>query len=404
MNRQKWIEGAKAIYHPVWLRRFREDPFSVPPIYIEVSPVGQCNHRCTFCAPEMLGYVNRQLDAELLDARFQEMREMRKQDPDDLGVKAIQFAGEGEPTLHKDLAKIIKSARDNDIDVGMLTNATGLNQRLSEQIVPLVNGYIQASINAGTRETYSLIHQTNPKHWDLIWENLETAVRVREQTTSKVCDLGVNMTVLIDPTQDDKGRTVPPNWPEVEFLVKRAKESGVDYVSVKPYSQHRFSEATAKRYGKMSYGDLMNEIHDTGVRIAEKYSGDGFEAFFRFTRFEEYEQEDRGYAVCRATPTIWSYIQSDGLWISCSAYWTDPRFALGNIKDQGVREIWYGEQRRKHLDFVLNELDITECRKTCHPDKDNVFLNQLRGMKNSEFKEMLVRLDSLQKPKRANFI
>lgn len=404
MNRQKWIEGTKVIYHPAWLRRFREDPFSVPPIYIEISPVGQCNHRCTFCAPEMLGYVNRQLDVHLLNQRFREMREMRELDADKLGVKAIQFAGEGEPTLHKDLAAIIKLARDNGIDAGMLTNATGLTERLSNQIVPLVNGYIQASINAGTRDSYAMIHQTGPEHWDLIWKNLAKAVKIREMSGTKECDLGANMTVLIEQTKDDKGRAVPPNWPEVELLIQRSKDIGLDYVSFKPYSQHLYSEATAKRYGKMSYKEMMDEIYEIGQKLLEKYSDDNFEAIFRFSRFEEYEAENRGYTTCRATPTIWSYIQSDGLWISCSAYWTDPRFALGNIKTQTVREIWYGESRRRHLDFVLNHLDISECRKTCHPDKENVFLNKMTNMNDGEFNKTLVRLEGLPKPKRANFI
>ncbi len=102
MDRRGWIESPKLLHHPEWLEKWRNDPFSVPPIYVEISPVGMCNHRCTFCAPEVLGYPNRVLDADVLNQCFQEMRRIREE-TGNVGFKSVQFAGEGEPTLHKNL-------------------------------------------------------------------------------------------------------------------------------------------------------------------------------------------------------------------------------------------------------------------------------------------------------------
>ena len=407
MNRKDWIENAKITYHPDWLRRYRENSFLVPPVYIEVSPVGMCNHRCTFCAPEMLGYPNRQLNTGLLIERIKEIRRLRDEDPDGLGVRSIQYAGEGEPTLHKDLVQIYEATREAGIDIGMLTNGTGLTEKLARGIVPLVNGYIQVSINAGTADSYAKIHRTpTPNHWDLIWRNLGKAVQIKHELGAKDCDIGANMTVLVKETIDYKrdNAVVPANWQEMELLIQRARDCGLNYVSFKPYSQHMYSQETAKLYGDMSYKNLMDEIVAIGEALMAKYNSDDFEVIFRFSRFEEYEQEDRGYCTCRATPTLWSYIQSDGAWISCSAYWTDPRFILGNINTQTVKEIWYGNKRWEHLKFVLNELDITECRKTCHPDKENRYLDKLTGMNDQEFGKEIIRLQDVSKPKRANFI
>ena len=407
MNRKDWIENPKITYHPDWLRRYREDPFSVPPIYIEVSPVGMCNHRCTFCAPEMLGYPNRQLDARLLIERIKEMKRLRDEDPDGLGIRSIQYAGEGEPTLHKGLPEIFKATREAGIDVGMFTNATGLTEKLARGIIPWVNGYIQASINAGTADSYTKIHRTpTSNHWDLIWRNLEKAVQIKHQLEANQCDIGANMTVLVKETIDHQrdNTVVPANWQEMKLLIQKARDCGLNYVSFKPYSQHMYSQETAKLYGDMSYKNLMDEIVVSGEALMAKYNSDDFEVIFRFSRFEEYEAEDRGYCTCRATPTLWSYIQSDGKWISCSAYWTDERFTLGNINTQTVKEIWFGERRREHLKFVLNDLDITECRKTCHPDKENRYLDKLSKMNGQEFNQEIISLESLKRPKRANFI
>jgi cyclic pyranopterin phosphate synthase len=406
MNRRDWIENPKIVYHPEWLKRWHKDPFSVPPIYIEISPVGMCNHRCTFCAPEMLGYPNRQLDPDILIARLKEMQLMRENDPDDLGVRSIQYAGEGEPTLYKDLARVFKATREAGIDIGMLTNGTGLTEKLAWRIVPLVNGYIQASVNAGTAESYAKIHRAPIKHWDLVWRNLEKAVEIKRRLGASECEIGVNMTVLIkeapDPERD--GAIVPANWREMELLVKRARDCGLDYVSFKPYSQHSYSRETAKLYGDMTYKDVMNEIFEMGTFLTSRFGSDLFEVIFSFTRFSEYEEEERKYTTCRSTPTIWSYIQSDGVWISCTAHWTNEKFHLGNINNQSIGEIWYGELRKEHLRFVLEELDIAECRKTCHPDKENRFLEKLAGFSDLEFERIMAELKSIPRPKRANFI
>ena len=402
MNVMRWIEGSKVQYHPQWLRRWREDPFNLMPVYLEISPSGRCNHRCSFCAPDILGYPDRFLDTDIMCRRIGELRELREEDPDGLGVKSIQFAGEGEPTLHKELGRIFKATRDAGIDIGMLTNGTALPEQTARRIIPLVNGYIQFSVNAGTAKSYARIHDCSEQHWNMAWRNIERAANLKQTLGARDCELGVNMTVLVQEASKN-GKVIPANWQEIEQLVQRAHASGADYVSIKPYSQHPLSQATAGRYGTMSYRQLMDEINATGEDLIRRYSSDLFEVVFRFTRFEEYESE-RPYSTCLVTPSLWSYIQSDGLWLSCSAYWTDPRFALGNLNTQTVREIWFGETRRQHLDFVLNHLDIGQCRKTCHPDKDNKFMTGLRGLSDEEFEKEMVQLETVSPPKRANFI
>lgn len=405
MNRKEWIEGAKIQYHPDWLRRWKQDPFSVPPIYVEISPVGMCNHRCTFCAPEVLGYPNRQLDLPLLRQRLTEMKTMREEDPDGLGIRSIQYAGEGEPTLHKDLAEIFQATRDANIDVGMLTNGTGLTEHLAEGIIPLVNGYIQVSVNGGTAQTHALIHRAPPTHWDIIWRNLGKAVEIKHKLRAAECELGVNSVVLIQDTWDhQQNRMVPANLQEMELLVKKTRDTGLDYVTLKPYTQQPQSLQTAKLYGGMSYKEVLDKIYEMGQDLVARYNSPTFEVILRFKRFKEYEAEDRGYQTCRATPTLWSYIQSDGVWISCSGHWTEEQFHLGNIKNQTVKEIWYGERRREHLKFVLNHLDISVCKKNCHPNEDNQFLDGIAKLPDQEFNNLLVKLESQPKPKRANFI
>lgn len=370
MKFREWLERTKVQNHMAWVRRWAEDPFSVLPEYLELSPVGACNHRCTFCAPEMLGYKTNYLDAGRLAALFAELRDLRRADPDDLGVRNFHVAGEGEPLLHPYLGQIYASAQANGISVGMLTNGVPLTEARTYEILPHVNLYLQASVNAGTMESYAAIHRADARDWKRVWCNLERAVRIKRELGS-TCLIGVQMTVLITEATDS-GHTIPANWLEVEFLIQRARECGIDYVTFKPYSQHPYSMATGKLYGQTDYVPMLDEILATGERLRQKYETPDFEVVFRFNRFREYG-EDRTYQFCLVTPTLWGYIQSDGVVISCSAHWTNNKFHLGNINQQTFREIWFGPERQRQL-TMMKTFDISVCRRGCQPDKDNRFL------------------------------
>ena len=101
------IDGHKYSMHPehaAIVKRYlttkikKDEKVSISnPLYIEVSPVGACNHRCTFCAVDYIGYKSTFMD---LDIYMRSIDSMKKK-----GCKSIMFAGEGEPLLHPDIAK-----------------------------------------------------------------------------------------------------------------------------------------------------------------------------------------------------------------------------------------------------------------------------------------------------------
>lgn len=49
------IDSHKLMYHPHTVSQWL-DGVNVYPIYVEVSPSGACNHRCSFCALDFMGY------------------------------------------------------------------------------------------------------------------------------------------------------------------------------------------------------------------------------------------------------------------------------------------------------------------------------------------------------------
>lgn len=394
------FDSQKIVYHPAWIKRWSEDPFSTPPIYIEVSPIGLCNHRCTFCAKEVMGYPNRSIPLERQLGFVHELAGLRMRDPDGLGVKSLMFAGEGEPTLFKELDKVIIEANRCGIETALTTNATGLTEKFTETTLPCLS-WIKASINAGTKETYALVHQTPAEHWDLVWRNMVQAIKMREKHGYK-CEIGCQTVLLVKDTIDINGRVVPANWQEALELASKAKEIGLDHVVIKPYGQNPYSKGTEARYGNMSYAEFMSRLENLDQKMAE-LNDDKFKVVFRWQTILSYESEDRGYERCLATPMSWAYLQSDGMVISCAAHNSNPDFDLGNIKEKAFKEIWWGEARRKHIEFMKN-FDISICRKNCRMHFVNQALEELRGVGRESLDQRLIILNSAPSPRNVNFI
>ncbi len=86
----------------------------------------------------------------------------------------------------------------------------------------------------------------------------------------------------------------------------------------------------------------------------------------------------------------------------CSAYLLDERFNYGNINKESFAKIWEGEKRKKAIDFVENELDITECRQNCRMASVNIDMVALKAAQDPE--RMLAEVNAKGIPSHVNFI
>lgn len=341
------IDSHKLVYHVHRVNGWLEGK-NIYPIYAEISPTGACNHRCVFCGLDFMEYKPRYLEREKLEKRVFEMWS--------LGLKSVMYAGEGEPLLHKEIGDIILFTKKAGVDVALTTNGVLLNKELVDKTLGSIE-WIKISINAGTKETYSKIHRTKPNDFDRVFENMSYAVKARGKNGYKTT-LGMQLLLL------------PDNWHEAELLAEKAKDTGLDYLVIKPYSQHLSGKST--EYKNVKYSDYLH-LSDT----LEKYNGEDFSVIFRMDSMNKWDEGKHEYEQCLALP-FWSYIDAGGNVWGCSCYLNDERFYYGNINDDSFEAIWNGEKRKMSLELVRTELNTSQCRVNCRMDKINKYLWNLK--------------------------
>jgi wyosine [tRNA(Phe)-imidazoG37] synthetase (radical SAM superfamily) len=341
------IDSHKLMFHPERIARWLAGE-AIYPIYVELSPSGACNHRCVFCAFDFMRYRARFLDAKMLEVRLAEMS--------GLGVKSISLAGEGEPLLHPDIAKIAECAKRSGLDVAFTTNGSLLTNELALRLLP-VSSWIKVSCNAGTPESYANVHRTNKDTFEVVMRNLQNAVSLREKHDWK-CTLGLQILLL------------PEVADEVVGLAKRCRDIGLDYIVVKPYSQHL--KSGNREYEAVSYAEFggLAENMET-LKTSE------FHAFFRTNAMKKWDEKTRPYERCLALP-FWAYVDSGANVWGCFNHLKDDRFCYGNLNEKTFAEIWRGQERRSKLAWAENDMAIDACRIGCRMDEINRYLWELR--------------------------
>lgn len=341
------IDSHKLIYHVDRVNQWLEGKL-ICPIYIEIGLSGACNHRCIFCALDYVGYKNKFIDTDVLKKRLKEMAEY--------GVKSIMYAGEGEPLLHKDFEEIILYTKKVGIDVAVTTNGVFFNKRLAEKCLDSLS-WIRFSIDAGTCWTYAKVHCCNTSDFDRVLKNLKDAVKIKRKKRY-LSTIGVQFLLI------------PENYKEVTTFAALLKDIGVDYLIIKPYSQHPMSHHRLNK--DFHYRDYFYLDDDL-----QRFSTKDFKIIFRIYTMKKIEEKKKFYKHCLGLP-FWAYIDSAGNVWACSAYLGNFQFLYGNIYERIFKEICEGAQRRRIVKMASMKLDTLKCREACRLDEINIYLWDLR--------------------------
>ena len=354
------IDSHKLIYHPQRVAELADsignwEKYKVlKPIYAEISTSGACNHRCTFCSVDYIGYKTRFLSREVLLEFFAKASK--------IGLKSVMFAGDGEPLL-QDICEIVEDANNYGIDTSFTTNGVHLSDKFINKSMKYVS-WIKVSMNAGTSSAYKKIHRTSDKDFEKVWLNIDNAIKFRSKYS---LDTAIGIQSLI----------LPDNIDTLPALAERAKKSGVDYLVLKPYVHNVYMNQEG--YEGIDY--TSREYSTIIAKMKNDFDSQEFKIISRENALLKLIGQEERYDTCWSTPALWFYISGDGSVYSCGAHVGNQHFLLGNINSQSIEEIWHSDERKNCCDDVKNELDLNTCRRTCRMDEANKYLSNIIGDK-----------------------
>lgn len=339
------LDSHKLIYHPCEVSRWIKGE-NIYPIEIEISPSGACNHRCIFCAVDYLGYTPAFLDKNIIIKNIEQMHKN--------GLKSVVCSGEGEPLLNKELPDMAVQMKRIGVDVAMASNGVLLEKEISKQCLNAFT-WIRFSMAAIHESTYKKIHRGKDGDLKKALDNIAYAVEWKKKHGLSTT-LGVQCLLI----QENKN--------EIIDMAKELKKIGVDYFTIKPYSQHTQSE----NHLEVDYQELLG-LEDE-IRGCET---EQFKIYYRSNAMKKMKQR-KTYDNCYGLPFM-THIDAKGNVWPCINFVGQAKFLYGNMYEQTFEEIWNGEQR-KTVNELFETVDInTICREACRLDEINKYLYQLKN-------------------------
>lgn len=338
------MDSHKLIYHPDVVARWLKGE-NIYPIEIEISPSGVCNHRCIFCAVDYIGYKPDFLRKEIILRDISQMSQK--------GLKSVICSGEGEPLLNKNMPDIANGIKACGVDVAMSTNGVLFTREVAEECLKAFT-WIRFSIASMEEESYYKIQKGKDGDLDKVKANLAEAVKVKKDNNLKTT-LGVQCLLL------------PDNMDQLPHMAKQLREIGVDYLTIKPYSQHLHSENKFE----VNYEEMLDLEQDL-----KQYAAEDFAIYFRANAMKKMHHE-KCYRQCFGLPFM-THIDARGNVWPCVAHIGTEEFCYGNIYEQTFEELWEGTKRQEIIK-KLNGLDINKvCREACRLDEINKYLDELK--------------------------
>tara|TARA_Y100001963_G_scaffold160065_1_gene267533 strand:- start:1468 stop:2667 length:1200 start_codon:yes stop_codon:yes gene_type:complete len=327
------------------------------PVLIEVDPSNACNHACSFCLSSYIHFEKYKGTETFSRATMpRDMLMNLCKDFVDMGVRAVNWTGGGEPTLNKHLKEAIEYCGKNGIKQGIFTNGTLLDKRdLFETMVDNMT-WVRISIDTGTEESYNKIRV--PKggaDWNKMVSNVTKLIEVNKSKGNKL-DIGVGYVIS------------PDTYHEILDFAHFFKDFDLKYCQYKPEIIIR--EDGGQQRDIEFWRDKVQPMLDEAKEIlGDKFQVNGY-------KLEDLAMDrkhfGRNYKKCLGSQ-ISPCIGADGHIYVCTNHRGWKQYSYGCLYDnKSFKEIWNDITTRKNVMNQIEEVEcFSNCTKLCKPHESN---------------------------------
>jgi len=349
----------KAVHHTDKIDQLKQGKQPVP-LQVQLIIADLCNHNCSFCAYRMEGYTSNQNFGE-----YDSLKQIVNNNPnrmipyekcieilDDcaaIGVKALQFTGGGEPTVHPKHKEIFQYTLDKGMDLALVTNGTIIRPGVPEILAK--GKWVRFSVDAGNSKTYAGIREVPEKFFYKTLKNIEKVAEARAKEPNSDLVIGVGFVVTKE------------NWREIYDAVEIYSKLGVDNARVSAVFTPEDFE-----YHK----DHYEEAKELTRRAKEDFETEEFQVFDLFgERISDLQQHRPDYDFC-SYMHLNTYIGGDlKVYTCCNNAYSD-RGEMGSLKDQRFMDYWLSSEKiQKYANFKASSCD------RCMFNNKNRFVNYM---------------------------
>ena len=335
----------KAAWHLDKIAAMRKG-LQVAPAQVQLILSDTCNQSCAFCSYRMeTGFSSEQFVVMESDGtrNINPKRSISTKkaleildDCASIGVKAIQFTGGGEPTVHSDHLLLFEYAQNLGLETALVTNGI-LFRPGWEQVLPKMK-WVRVSIDAGSPEEYARVRRVKPEFYATALSHVTMlAAEIEKQGTD--CYLGVGYVLTRE------------NWADAYEGIRVIRETGAASVRLSAM----FSTEGANYYDGV-YDDIKSEIE----RI-KQLGTDTFEVVDLFgNRIDDLVQHSPDYDFC-GYQQFNMYVGGNLKVYRCCTTAYTLHGEVGDLKDQTFASWFYSQQKFKaYEDFNARSCEFCQ--------------------------------------------
>lgn len=294
-----------------------------PPRMAIVYPTYVCNHNCRGCDYSEQNRLKVMYTKDQFKSLIDQLQ--------DIGVKAIEFCGGGEPTLHPDLPEMIDWIINYGISFGLLTNGTNLNEKIRKRLISH-GSYCRISLESATEKTFNLYKRPSNENagFKKVVGNIRKLIKERNNHNPKP-KLQISMKFSVDKN----------NYLDAPQALSLGKKLRVDSVQFKL-------------------------IRNMPSEIKDKKTIDWL--------YKQIERAKTKFPNLRVMPDFAKSILRTKCWLSPLQVTIDPfgdaficcyyrhrlnKHRLGNVFKDGLKNIWFS---KTHWEKI-NQINPKDCNK-----------------------------------------